>query len=231
MSELQGRPFIPSDPAVRDRMWQEDVNNRLETLETAQGLRSASVKGGAITVWSRQNNQVTRMGLGGYILPSGESREAIALAASTDDGRFHLLIDHEQGWAVPNIPYGFVQDTYVAVTSGSYVGTWKTGVVLTGHVVVCEFVVTCDSGTTGDVRLFLGERASNPISIAASQQKTCRFSWDVSEFYELGSRLKLSVQARRLTGTNNVNVYAPDFAFVAIQVARDDATTEGPASE
>lgn len=223
------RAFTPSDPETREKIWRDEVASRLETLESAQGLRNASVKGGAITVWSRGNKQVSRMGKGSYVA-GGNARESITLAASTEDGGFHLLIDTEEGWVAPRITNSFVQDTFVAVTSGSYVGVWKSAVTLTGTTLVCDVVVGVDASTTGNIRLNVAGINSDAVACPAGAFTTCKFSWDLEGRVGLGGTHIVRVQAQRASGSGNVNVYSPDYIYAATKSSRNDSTTGGIAS-
>lgn len=223
------RGFISSDPDTREYLWKEEIRQRLETLESAQGLRNAAVKGGAVTVWNNQNDQISRFGKGQYN-HAGELRDTNGIAAVSAAGVFHLLIDHEEGWLDPVLPFPFVPDTYVAVTSGSYVNTWKSLIHVFGTTIYCQFLVGVDASTTGDVKLNIAGIDSDVISCPAGVFTTCTFSWNLKDRISLADKYALRIKARRLTGTGNVNVYAPDSALSIPEFRRSDATIGGIAS-
>lgn len=223
------RAFTPNDPEARQKIRDDEIEARLQTLESAQGLRNASVKGGAITVWSKANKQVTRLGKGKYII-GGNTREAVTLAASTDTGGFHLLIDNEEGWVEPLVSNTFVQDTYIPVTSAGFVSTWKSALTMLGTTLVCELVVSADASTVGNVKLNMAGLDTDAINCPAGIFTTCRFSWDLKDRVPLGGLHVVRVFAQRVSGAGNINVYSPQFVYAATKTRRNDATIGGIAS-
>lgn len=202
-------------------------------METQQRLFNASVKGGAIQVLRDEDAAlVANIGVGTYGA-AGIPRTAEVLSfldASSGNVAFHFLLDEEYGWNMPRLHANFVPDTFIPVTSASHVNTWKTSLCITGKALVVQFTVTCDSGTTGKVRLDLSNQTSDEITINPSEQKFCKFSWNLTGKYDFGSDLTLRIQGLRVSGAGNVNVYSPDTCYAAALNTRSDATTGGVAS-
>lgn len=228
------RFYVPSGDESRDKAWRLSMEERMDTVETQQRLFNASVKGGAIQVLRDEDAAlVLNLGVGAYTQPSGTSRVAEILSfldASNNNESFHMLLDEEHGWIAPRIPFNFVADTFIAVTSASYVNVWKAQIHTTGLALVLTFVVTCDSGVTGKVRLDLNGTSSDEITINPTEQKACRFTWNLTGKFGFSQDLTLRIQALRVSGAGNVNVYSPDNCHCAALNMRTDATTGGIAA-
>lgn len=206
--------YVPTDSDSQQYSWMSSVEERLDTLESEARLFRASVKGGAIVAYTDDGKQVARLGTGKYPLPGGITREVPVLSATDPNKGFHLLIDMEDGWVDPKFLYNFVEDTYIPVTSASFISTWKSGINIMGYGLVCRFIATADSGTTGEIKLNLNNGVeSDVISLSAGTQKLCEFVWDLEDRVPFNSEMILRVYARRVSGANNINIYAPDRCY------------------
>lgn len=231
---MAGSAYVPSDSNSRVRNWMDQIEERLSVMETQQRLFNTSVKGGAIQVLRDEDAKLaTNIGVGTYGQADGATRTAETLAfldAGNNNVSFHLLLDEEHGWVTPKLPLNFVQDTFISTTAADYANIYKTHLVTTGMVIVVQYLVTCDSGTTGKTRLSLNGQPSDEITINPTEQKLCKFSWNITGKYGFGNNLPLRIQAYRVSGAGNVNVYAPDAAYMSALNMRTDATTGGIAS-
>jgi hypothetical protein len=208
------------------------MEERMHTLETQQRLFNASIKGGSLQVLRGEDAKlVANIGVGTYGSTIPRTAEIITfLDAGNNNTTFHLLLDEKYGWVLPRWHFNFVADTFIVVTSGSYINTWKTSLNITAQCLVVQLFITCDAGTTGKVRLDLNSRTTDEITINPSEQKFCKFSWDLRGKYDFGSDLTLRIQNFRVSGAGNVNVYAPDACYLTSAFDRSDMTTGGIAS-
>jgi len=202
--------FTPNNDDSRMSSWMHSMEGRVEAMETQQRLFKSSIKGGAMTVYDADLNQVGRLGVGSYGSVSSGTITNEVFAFSNPAGGFHVLVDADEGWVFPKFSFNFAQDTFVAVTSGSFVNTWKSGVNIVGHGLELNFLVTADTATTGRVRLDLSGVLSDEITVAATEQKFIRYAWDLSTLFNFGASATLRIQGQRDTGTGNINVYSPD---------------------
>ena len=219
--------FVPSDGASAERAWMDQIEERLTSLESESRLFRASVKGGAIVAYTDDGTQVGRLGVGSYTLAGGGSKTTPVLSATAPNLGFHLLIDMEDGWVDPKFQYNFVEDTFIPVT-GTDVNTWKSGINILGFGLICRFIASGDSGTTGEVYLHLNNGVeSDRIPIPASSQILCEFVWDLEGRVPFNSEMILRVKASRLTGSNNINIYAPDRCFTTSNKIFTNMSTGG----
>jgi hypothetical protein len=230
---MVGRRFyVPTGDEARDKAWRLSMEERMNTLETQQRLFNASVKGGAIQVLRDEDARLAlNMGVGSYQQPDGTIRTAETFsfvdASIASTTTFHMLLDEEHGWIVPRPQFNFVQDTFIPITSATYVNVWKSMISVTAKALVLVFLTTADASTVGKVRLNLNGIFSDEITINATEQKVCRFTWDLRNKFDFGDDLTLRIQALRVSGAGNVNVYSPDVCHMAAVNLRSDATTGG----
>lgn len=206
--------FVPNNPDSRASNWMHTVEQRLEVMETQQRLFKSSVKGGAMTVYDDDLNQVGRLGVGGYTTPDSISVTNPVFAMNNPIGQFIALIDVDQGWLTPKFQYNFVADDFIPVAAASYANTWKSNININGHGLELRFLVTVDAATTGRVKLDLGGIDSDVVLVTALQQVVIRYAWDLTNIYTLGDSPTLRIRAQRDTGTGNINVYSPDRCFL-----------------
>jgi len=208
--------YIPTDSDSQQYSWMSSIEERLDTLESEARLFRASVKGGAIVVYDDDDNQVGRLGEGNYSPASGIKKEGLFFAVSANETRFHFLIDTEEGWVRPSVCYNFVPDTFIPITDSSFVNVYKSGVNILGLGVYTRLVVGADSGTVGEVRLRIGGNFSAAHTIPAGTAKGYEFKWDLTNIIGLLDTELVRIQARRVSGAGNINVYAPDrIQFIA----------------
>lgn len=223
--------YVPSNDESRDKAWRLSMEQRMDNLETQQRLFNSSIKGGAIQVLRDSDAALAiNLGVGGYSQPDNTVREAELLAffdSDTGGGNFHMLVDEKYGWIAPRMQFNFSPDTFTPITSSSFVNVWKSQIHTAALCLVCSFLVTCDSGTVGKARLSLSGILSDEITINATEQKLCKFAWDLTGKYGYGLDLSLRVQAMRVSGTGNVNVYSPDVCHMAGLNMRTDKSTGG----
>lgn len=215
--------FTPSGDNARLRSWMQSIEDRVETMETQQRLFNASVKGGAIVVLDDDGKQVGRLGVGTY-----GTVTAPVLSVTSPEQAFHLLIDTKYGFVFPTFHSYMVQDTYVPITSASYVNVFKAIQYISGQALIFQTLVTADASTVGKVRLELGgTHYTDEITINGGEQKVCAFAWDLTNKVNIGTKHALKLQALRVSGTGNINVYAPDWTFTVAKNVRTDITPGG----
>lgn len=219
--------FSPTNPSAQERAWMQQVEDRLEQMETQQRLFNSSVKGGAITVYDNDLKQVGRLGVGSYGLANGQVRSAPVLAVSNSENRFQLLIDVEDGWAFPVFAYNWTIDSFIPVTSPSYVNTYKSTVNILGLGLFTQHILTADGGTNGTVKLNYGGIDSDEQTIVGGEQKVIQWAWDLTEVTNLHSVGQIRVQAKRTSGTGNINMYSPDFLLTRPITLLGSATPGG----
>lgn len=219
--------FTPASAPAQELAWMQQVEDRLQQMETQARLFRASVRGGAVTVYDDALRQVGRLGVGTYGLPSGGVRTGPVLSLTSPQSQFHLLIDVEDGWASPQFLYNWTQDTFVAVTSASMVSTWKCNINLLGFYIEFQHLLAVDSGTTGSVEIDIAGNRTEVQGPFSEGQHIVRWSWDLTDILSFGAQAQLRLYARRDSGSGNVNVYSPDFTKSKSLRTSVDASPDG----
>lgn len=220
--------FQPAGGESRQASWQSQIEERMRTLETQQRLFSSSIKGGAMVVYDDEEQQVARIGKGSFTGSSGEREVPVFSFSEPTSGQFHFLVDAEEGFLVPIRTIHWVQDTFIQVTNGSFENTWKTYFTVDALILVCVILVGADSGTTGEIQLNLGGSTTTAYSIPASTLTTYTYLWDLSEIgLNFNALAYMELEARRLTGSGNINVYSPLQCYLGAKSQIPSATATG----
>ncbi len=222
MVSTSNRPFTPMEG--KEAAWMSDLEERVDTLETAERLVSASIRGGAVVVYTDDLTEVGRLGVGEY-KSNGSTRNVPVLSITNPESKSHVLIDFESGWVAPKWQYNWQQDISMPVTSASYVSTWKTSINMLGFAIMTRVYITSGATTTGTVRLSLGGNFTDEVPIAADAAQWISFAWDLTDQVEFNSYNTLRVEAKRDTGATNINIFAPDATFA---MSTDGATHAVP---
>lgn len=221
--------FIPSDPNAQFSAWKQDVDERLRMLETSAPLTNSSIRGGALTVKDADGVQTAKVGTGEWTDSDGGTISNTIFAINAEgSGGLLFLLDAEHGIVSPVGVLNWNKGDFVVVTSGTYVNTWQTQFVLTGTVLRVNLVVAADAATTGDVKLLLNGVTSTAVhTVAASTALQYQFDWDLDGVVSLMQTNVVQIQARRLTGAGNINVYAPLTSIVLAGPLDLDAVADG----
>ncbi len=220
--------YIPPDEASQLLAYIKRLERRIEDLETGEPLRNSSLSGGAIAVFNDNNRQVGRLGLGTRVSNSGViERPVFAVSEDSVDNRFLMLVDTVEGIIRPKQIVQFIEDTFVIVTSSSFTNVYKAFVAITSKIVYVKLIVNCPSGTTGEIRLELGTNFTDAISIPENSSASYEFKWDISSIMNFNSEVDLRVEARRVSGSGNLLVFAPDAAYFETPSRMVDATSTG----
>lgn len=226
--------FQPAGGDSRQASWQSSVEERLRTLETQQRLFSSSIKGGAMVVYDDDQQQVARIGLGSFVGSSGAREVPVFSFSEPTSGRFHLLVDAEEGVLVPIRTIPWVEDTFIPVTSSSFQNTWKTYFSVDALILVVVLLIGADSGTTGEIQINLSGdagasyTASGTYTIPASTLTTYTYIWDLGELgIDFNTVAYAELEARRTSGAGNINVYNPLQCFLGARSQIPNATATG----
>ena len=100
---------------------------------------------------------------------------------------------------------------YLTITSASMVAAWERRLLdLSASSLYVRVTVSGDSGTSGAIQLSAQGDLSDSQAIPASSSAVYYWRWTPDPaIWPLGSNLLLQLQAQRLTGSNNINVYPP----------------------
>ena len=116
-----------------------------------------------------------------------------------------------------------------AVTSGTFVPTchWNLPAAFS-EVLNAWVVVTSSAATTGEIRVseFYSGRVSDPITIPALANDFATFQW-LHEVHLGDTICEFRVDARRTSGTGDINVYAPRRFLLDTAIRFPNATTLG----
>jgi len=201
-------PTIP-DPSGKAAT--RDLERRVEALERANQLMASTIKGGSFRVFDENDNEIVRLGA---FDEAGYDGFYVKDAAGTQI----LGANGVQGFSVPGVTVPCRCNTeLVAVTAG----TWTTAYTWTIEVVTAiEFrfrvPLTCDVGSTGEVRVYNNTGAAmigNVKTLASGASEVAQFR--ATHGLTIGTGpINVLLQAQRTSGAGNVNVYEPSGLWV-----------------
>ena len=196
------------------------LETRISLLERNNPLKRASAHDGT----------VTRVQAGEFTNPSS-GLEDFGLVVRNDAGRIVFMVGNE-GPLFPLPILGGVQKVsdYEAVSSGSFDTQYALSMIATGHPILrIAMAVTVDAATTGEVRLRATHSStedSASLALPALTDRTLQVRLNLNSLsgYDDGwsggtgddlDSVVFSIQARRLSGAGNVNIYHPSAVFLS----------------
>lgn len=214
----------PSDPGNPGARLEERLRRLEQELRAMQGRNplNNAVFAGTLRRVDEAGNTLVQLGDGGFTMfdADGEPRVIIGLTSSgrygivvlDDDGTTPRLWADERGLLSPYLTVPVVAaDDYKAVTSGTFVTSHTAQFELISHQgLYCWVTAVTAVGTVGEFRLripFSGA-VTDVVSVASGTQATQQFRWLHGLDLSAGP-VVVEVQARRVSGTGDVNVYRP----------------------
>jgi hypothetical protein len=185
-------PRNPMPPNLAHEL--RELQRRLETLERAPRLTNASISDPA---------GVERIVLG--LLDDGN----YGLEVFDADGGTRLRVDGD-GLSAPYLP-GVPRDPneYLVTTSPAFVTVWHSVFQITSHLAIGgQIGWAADPGTTGELRLKLGAETTDAVPLTAGSSGSQNFAWLHNAPLSSGPQY-VEIQARRVSGVGNINIYAP----------------------
>lgn len=130
--------------------------------------------------------------------------------SSLDPELAFLWISNGEKLAPFDTTYWEKQNDAVTITSATFITVWRSRLrVLYTPDVSFSFVATSGVATTAEIKVkFFGPVETDTVSVAAATQKTINVKWRHGVTIG-GGPVDIEIQARRVTGANNVNVFAP----------------------
>jgi hypothetical protein len=121
-----------------------------------------------------------------------------------------LWIDGENGIAYPQQTRQMDRDSYVAVTSATFVSVHvgMTFVVPADAVTIAVYAYA-DAGTVGELRCVHDHASAvnTPTSVRTVNPPSIQqFTWDWRHGVPIGSTATMHIEARRVSGAGNVNI-------------------------
>lgn len=220
-----------ADPALPPNLLDDiaELKRRVRTLETANRLESSSIGGSStiggsslLTVLDSTGGQVARLGTLGGTYGNGLHLTDPATNATV------LFASDAGGTVVPYLANPWRRfDEYFPVTSATFAETYQCRLESVSSVMI-RFTawLSADASTTGEVRLVVNAaQLGSTVSIAAASIQRYEFSMAHGIVLQ-GGPVEIAVQARRLTGAGNVNVYEPSGLTLGSKVAHGGAFPE-----
>jgi hypothetical protein len=212
-----------------------DLKRRLANLERSSALSVSAIQDGRLRILDGDNVEVGRLGkledgTYGVAFLDADGAERVRLgqrgggefgiAALNDEGTITFDVGNE-GLTRPAImlPISAVGSTSIVVTNATFTDTYQTffGAV-THDALRLEVLVQTAVGTTAEVRLTESAGLAQTSAVAIpSGNNSVRTQFNWAPGWTVGDLLNIQVkvQARRTSGAGNVNVYIPDYAFLA----------------
>lgn len=213
--------------------WQQDVERRLRTLETAPRAPFTSIpddQGRELVRLSREGlifydpdtgDEILRLDASGLSMrdSGGDLRARIgAIGASygvqilDDGGGLERLRVDERGFVQPYFAHPWYDPlTYKTTTSATFETMYRTQVeLITGEGLYAWISATGDAATTGEIRLrnATSGTTTDAVAVPAGGSIFQQFRWLHGEALSSGP-IVFDVEARRTGGAAGVNVYVP----------------------
>lgn len=196
----------PSFPADLLREWR-DFDRRLRALESAPRATNTSVDEGAFNVNDADGSEVAE--LGEFDEGSGIYGVRVRHPAT---GVVLLQADTDAGLASPYQPLPAVDPfDFRPITSATFVAVWwNVAEVISADAVKVRIGFGADASTPGEVRVVIANAAgaTSAIALPAGTSGFVEFNWRHGMTLQAGP-VYFQVEARRVSGAGNVNIYTP----------------------
>lgn len=232
---MSNSPTLPADVAAK----LADLERRLDNLERSPRLPFSSTRGGAFVFFDENGSPRWVMG-NVHVTGAGaiQTQEAYAVVGQGDGGAtVFALRQGDRGIGLPIINLPMVRtNNFIVVTSGTFASTHNVTVDFSSwEVINFETALGVDAATTGEIRLRDGitGQTTNAIQVVGPAIPIVRFAWLHPAACGSGDprgrsvTLGLNVEARRVSGAGNVNVYDSSRVQLSSLLATPDATTNG----
>lgn len=207
----------PSDVNVRLEERIRALERQVSDLQAGRGIRRSVVSSGRVRVADDTGAEVARIGEGEWGSVGGTA-DSTMIAILGESGAYRFLVTAEDGlvWPPARAPWihmAAMSGTAVQVTSGSFTPTHRVYYYQSADSVRARITVGVDAGTTGELRLeSAGPYQTLVLPLAAGTLSDYRFDWWIGPGgvgWALGTELSIDIQAKRTSGTGNINVYFP----------------------
>jgi len=206
-----------SNPAIRLEERLRQLERQVSDVHRSRNIRAAAMRGGMIRMIDDNGDEYARIGQGAWSGPGGASFEH-QLRFHDTAGNVRFLVGAESGmvWPPTRAPWYPVlapTGTFVPVTSGSFVSTYRVIYTQAADAVRARFTIGVDAGTTGEVRLESGgPHQTAVVPLPAGTLADYHFNWHLGSDglgITLGTDLSIDVQVRRTGGAGAINVHQP----------------------
>lgn len=224
-------PVPVSDPFVRYEQRIQALERKVADLLGARPMQHTAMTAGRFSVIDQSGEERVRIG----VVRSEDGIDKYGLIIA-DDGGVRFEVNGEDGFVVPMFPLTPIPQKqlgsgpYVVTTSATFESVYRAVSQTTHKAMTYRFVVVTAASTVGEVRVrHVGSgTTSGVISCAAGGQTNGLFQWLHDQPLGTGPH-SFDLQARRVSGAGDVNVFWPDLAaMVAGQVSTPDGLPPFP---
>lgn len=215
----------PGGPA-QFAVWQREMERRLAALETSRRSPYTKQQGGSYVLAPEDGDPAALAIFGEFTDGNDGSRFGFSLY-DTNHSTVLAITEDTEGLLFPHLYTPWRPSTqgtlaangeYKVVTSGSFGPVFRTYAELVAHdCLTVDVVVAADASTTGEVKLTSPQGNTATFSIGASSIQTVRYDWlhpwAVGWGDSGAGTVDVAVEARRTSGSGNVNVYWPRTAM------------------
>jgi len=242
---------MPIDPAMPPNMLARlrDLEGRISKLERLPRLPSSSFQGGLFQFLDNDRNvrwaagnavfSATVASAGGTVGSDGGAVDVTTGYGQVEQDENGAMIAGQlsgfRGSVYPTTPIPMHRPEVVRVTSTSFTDCFEGRIQFpVGDVVKVIGAVQTDPGTTGELRLSTGTSHTNAVSLPSATNSFAQFEWVHPSTTGIGdtrsgreANLFLVLEARVVSGSGGVQVFAPQVAEIMSKWLAPTATTTG----
>jgi hypothetical protein len=178
-----------------------DIERRLDVQERTSSLINASIREGRLTIQDANGVPVLTIGK--------QTDGTYGILLATPAGVALLKASSLSGMIAPRTPVVSIDPfAFKTVTAGVFTLTWRSIMpIVLGPGAEVAVGWSCDVGTTGELEVVTnGGGTSNVLSLGSGASGTSYLRWLHGSAIGVGN-LTFDVQARRVTGGGNINIY------------------------